>query len=35
MVHVGCHVLYHVLPTLSSDVVIGMDWLHASSPLMN
>ena len=28
MVHIGCHVLYQVLLNLTSDVVLGMDWLH-------
>ena len=32
-VHVGCHVLYCVLPNLTSDVVLGMDWLHETQPL--
>ena len=32
MVHVGCHVQYHVLPNLTSDVVLGMDWLYAINP---
>ena len=32
MVHVGCCVLCHVLPNLTSDVVLGMDWLHAINP---
>ena len=25
-------VLYHVLPNLTSDVVLGVDWLHAINP---
>ena len=32
LVHVGCHVLCHVLPNLTSDVVLGMDWLHVINP---
>ena len=32
MVHVGCHVLCHVLPNLTSDVVLGMDWLYDINP---
>ena len=32
MVHVSCHVLYYVLPNLTSDVVLGMDWPHAINP---
>ena len=32
MVHIGCRVLCHVLPNLTSDVVLGMDWLHAINP---
>ena len=31
-VHVGCLVLYCVLPNLANDVVLGMDWLHAINP---
>ena len=31
MVYVGC-VLCHVLPNLTSDVVLGMGWLHAINP---
>ena len=31
-VHVGCHVLYHVLLNLTSNVVLGMDWLYAINP---
>ena len=29
LVHVGCHVWCHVLPNLTSDMVLGMDWLHS------
>ena len=32
MVNVGCCVLCNVLPNLTSDVVLGMDWLHAINP---
>ena len=32
MVHIGCHVLFCVLPNLTSDVVLGIDWLHAINP---
>ena len=32
MVHIGCRVLCHVLPNLTSDVVLGLDWLHAINP---
>ena len=32
MVHVGCCVLYHLLPNLISDVVLGMDLLHNINP---
>ena len=32
MVHVGCHVLCYVLLNLTSDMVLGMDWLHAINP---
>ena len=32
MVHVGGCVLYHVLPNLTSDVVLGMDWLYDINP---
>ena len=28
MVHVGCHVLCRVLLDLTSDMVLGMDWLN-------
>ena len=31
-VHVGCCILCHILPTSISDVVLGMDWLHAINP---
>ena len=31
-VHEGCHVLCHVLPNLTSDMVLGMDWLHDINP---
>ena len=31
MIYVGC-VLCHVLPNVTSDVVLAMDWLHAISP---
>ena len=34
-VHVGCCVLCHVLPHLTSDVVLSMDWLHAINPWIN
>ena len=33
-VHVGCSVLYHVLPNLTSDMAVSMDWLHAINPLI-
>ena len=32
IVHVGCHVLYQILPNLTSNVVLGMDWLHSKNP---
>ena len=32
---IDCHVLYHVLPNLTSDVVLGMDRLHAIICLIN
>ena len=32
MVHVGCLVLYHILPNLTSDMILGMDWLHDINP---
>ena len=32
MVHVGCRALCHVLLSLTSDVVLGMDWIHAINP---
>ena len=32
MVYAGCPVLCHVLPNLTSDVVLGMDWIHAINP---
>ena len=32
MVHVGCSVLYRVLPNLTSNVILGMDWLHRINP---
>ena len=32
MVHVGCHVFCYILPNLTSDVVLGIDWLHAIKP---
>ena len=35
MVHVGCGVLCHVLPNLTSNVVSGMDWLHTINPRTN
>ena len=28
MVFTGCHILCHILPNLTSHVVLGMDWLH-------
>ena len=28
MVHVGCYVLCRVLPNLTTNMVLGMDWLH-------
>ena len=31
-IHIGCHVLYHVLPPLTSDIVLSTDWLHAIKP---
>ena len=31
-VHVGGCVLCHVLPNLTSDVVLGVDGLHAINP---
>ena len=31
-VHIGCKVLYYVLPNLTSDVVLGKDRLHAINP---
>ena len=34
-VHVGCSVLYHALPDLTSDMVLCMDWLHTINPLIN
>ena len=34
-VHVGCRVLYHVLPNLTSDVVLGSDWLHVINYLID
>ena len=32
MVYIGGYVLYHVLPNLTSDVVLGMDWLYDINP---
>ena len=32
MVNIGCCVLCNVLPNLTSDEVLGMDWLHAINP---
>ena len=32
IVHRGCSVLYHVLPNLTSDVLLGKDRLHAINP---
>ena len=32
IVDVGSHVLCHVFLNLTSDVVLGMDWLHAINP---
>ena len=32
MTHVGCYVLFHVLLDLTSDMVLGMDWLHDINP---
>ena len=29
MVHIGCRILCCILPNLTNDVVLGMDWLHA------
>ena len=34
-VHVGCCVLCYVLPNPTSNVVLGMDWLHAINPLID
>ena len=34
-VHVGYHVLCHILLNSTSDVVLGMDWLNAINPLIN
>ena len=34
-VHVGHHILCCVLPNLTSDMVLGMDWLHDINPLIN
>ena len=33
-VYVGCCVLCHVLPNLTSYVVLNMDWLHTINPLL-
>ena len=35
MAHVGCCVLFCVLPNLTSDVVLGMDQLNAINPQIN
>ena len=35
MVHVGCHVFCHVLPNMTSDVVLSMDWLHTINSKIN
>ena len=35
IVHIGCSILYCILPNLTSDVVLGMDWLHAINPLVD
>ena len=34
-VHVGCCVLCHVFRSLTSNVVLGMDWLHTFNPLID
>ena len=33
--HVGYSVLCCILPILTSDMVLGMDWLHAINPLID
>ena len=33
-IHVGCCVLCYILPNLTSDMVLGMDWLHMVNPLI-
>ena len=30
--YVVCYVLYYILPHLTSDVVLSMDWLHTINP---
>ena len=35
MVHAGFHVLCSVFQNLTSDVVLGMNWLHAINPQIN
>ena len=35
IVHVGCSVLFYVLLSLTSDVVLGMDWLHTINLVIN
>ena len=35
IVHIGCYVLCLVLSNLTSDVLLGMDWLHDISPCID
>ena len=35
IVHIGCSILCCILPNLTNDVVLGMDWLHAINPLID
>ena len=34
-VHVGCCALCCVLPILTNDMILEMDWLHDINPLIN
>ena len=34
-VHVVCSVLCHVLPNVTSDMVLGIYWLYAINPLID
>ena len=30
--YIGCRVFFYVFPNLTSDMVLGMDWLHTINP---